>query len=311
MVDVVFDRNFSFSSSGGGLWAQNMVTIIRGQFIRNRSYCPISPVPVIPIACNGGGGFYATGTIPIPGLAMMPHLTVSGSRFIGNLAGEQGGGLQINGDATINNSTLTDNVAQRGGAMAVGTLLNSLIKDRISAANTVQLMDVGAQMSSVEVTNTILTDNVARQSGGGIAVGDGSNLTLNNTVVSGNSAPQGREAVAQPGSFVDVDNSNTIGYGENPGVVGFAPGPTDTVAPQPPPDPVPDASLPPPPPVTAQLPPSTEEIPPPAQEPPPQAELPPQPNAGNPSDAGNAGNAGPGNAGNARNYELLSGNVRD
>jgi hypothetical protein len=254
MVDVVFDRNFSFSSSGGGLWAQNIVTIIGGRFIRNRSYCPISPVSVIPVACNGGGGFYATGTIPIPGLAMRPHLSVSGSRFIGNLAGEQGGGLQINGDATINNSTLTDNVAQRGGAMAVGTLLNSLIKDRIAAANTVQLMDAGAQMSSVEVTNTILTDNVARQSGGGIAVGDGSNLTLNNTVVSGNSAPQGMEAVAQPGSFVDVDNSNTIGYGENPGVVGFAPGPTDTVAPQPPADPVPDASLPPPPPVEELVP---------------------------------------------------------
>ncbi len=83
-------------------------------------------------------------------------------------------------------------------------------------------------MSSVEVTNTILRDNVATVSGGGIIVGDGSDLTLNNTVVSGNSAPRGREAVAQPGSFVDVDNFNTIGYGGNPGVVGFTPGPTDT-----------------------------------------------------------------------------------
>ncbi|HEX2243470.1 MAG TPA: hypothetical protein VHK27_09500, partial [Gammaproteobacteria bacterium] len=229
MVDVVFDRNFSFSSSGGGLWAQNIVTIIRGRFIRNRSYCPISPVSVIPVACNGGGGFYATGTIPTPGATTIPHLTVDGSTFAGNLADENGGGLQVDGQATINDSTLADNVAQQGGAMAVGTQLASIIKERLDTANTMQpsLHAAQAAQSSVQVTNTILTDNVATISGGGIVVGDGSDLTLNNTVVSGNTAPQGPEAFAEADSFVDTDAFNTFGQDGNDGLVGFVPGPTD------------------------------------------------------------------------------------
>jgi hypothetical protein len=243
--NVVLDRNVSFSSSGGGLWAQNIVAINGSQFIRNQSFCP----PPFGLAlCNGGGGYYATGAIPIPGLAMVPQLTINGSMFVGNLAGARGGGLQINGDARINDSTLADNRAQQGGAMAVGTQLANIINDRLGAVSTQRSFaaNMDAQTASVVVTDTTLTDNVAAVSGGGIIVGDESDLTLNNTVVSGNTAPRGREAVAQPGSFVDADNFNTIGYGDNPGVVGFEPGPTDTVAPQPPADPTPDA-LPPPP----------------------------------------------------------------
>jgi hypothetical protein len=53
---------------------------------------------------------------------------------MGNVAGEQGGGLQIDGEATINDSTLTDHVAKQGRAMAVGTLLANVIKERLGVA---------------------------------------------------------------------------------------------------------------------------------------------------------------------------------
>ena len=276
MVDAVLDDNRSVGS-GGGVWAQNIATIIRSRFVRNRSVCPPAAIPTV---CNGGGGFYATGTIPTPGATTVPHLTVDGSTFAGNLADENGGGLQVNGQATINDSTLADNVAQQGGAMAVGTQLASIIKERLDAANTMQpsLHAAQAVQSNVQVTNTILTDNVATISGGGIVVGDGSDLTLNNTVVSGNTAPQAPEALAEAGSFVDTDAFNTFGQDGNAGVVGFVPGPTDTVAAQPPPDPTPDA---PPPPVEELLspieqPPLVEEPPPSLiEETPPVEELPP------------------------------------
>jgi hypothetical protein len=57
VFDVALDGNRAFGS-GGGFWAQDIVTIVRSRFSRNRSFCaPISA----PAACSGGGGFYATG----------------------------------------------------------------------------------------------------------------------------------------------------------------------------------------------------------------------------------------------------------
>jgi parallel beta-helix repeat protein len=243
LIDVVLGGNRSFGN-GGGLWAQNIATVVGSSFLQNRSFCP---APSLSAACGaGGGGFYASGQI-MAGQVVLPSLNVNSSTFTGNLAGEQGGGLQVNGDATVNDSTLADNVAQQGGALAVGTVLADIINDNLRASSAQRSLAAmqSAQIASVELNNTTLTDNVASERGGGIIVGDASDLTLNNTVVSGNIAPQGREAVAQPGAFVDANNFNTIGYGGNPGVVGFAPGPTDIVAPQPPPDPTPGEPAPP------------------------------------------------------------------
>ena len=98
-------------------------------------------------------------------------------------------------------------------------------------------VSAASESSSVAVTGSVLTDNVATERGGGLIVGGGSTLTLNTTVVPGNVAPQGREAVVQPGSIVAADNANTIGYGGNAGIVGFTLGPSDTIAAQPPLDP--------------------------------------------------------------------------
>jgi len=284
MADVVLDGNRAYGT-GGGFWAQNSVISIRSQFVRNRSFCIPSFSPMV---CNGGGGFYATG-FAVPGATNVPHLTVDDSKFTGNAAGEDGGGLQVKGEATVSNSTFADNAAQQGGAMAIGTQLANIIKERLRAANTVQRSSaaaISAQTSSVVMTNTTLTDNVARQSGGGIAIGDGSDITLTNTVVSGNRAPQAPEVLAEPGSFVDTDAFNTFGQGGNAGVAGFVPGATDTVAAQPPPDPTPGV---PPTPLTAGLtpppppPPADGTQPPPS---PPQEPPPPSDDNGQPDDNG-------------------------
>jgi parallel beta-helix repeat protein len=310
MADVVLNGNRAYGT-GGGFWAQNTVISIRSQFVRNQSFCFPSFSPMV---CNGGGGFYASG-FAVPGATNVPHLTVDNSKFTGNAAGEDGGGLQIKGEATVSNSTFADNAAQQGGAMAIGTQLANIIKERLRAANTVQRSSaaaIGAQTSSVVMTNTTLTDNVARQSGGGIAIGDGSDITLNNTVVSGNRAPQAPEALAEPDSFVDTDAFNTFGQGGNAGVVGFAPGPTDTVAAQPPPDPTPGvpptpptAGLTPPPPLDQPPPPPLDQpppppldqpLPPPVDQPPPTLEQPqplPEDNSGPGDNSGPEDNGQP------------------
>ncbi len=273
MTNVAFNANRALGS-GGGFWAQNIVTVTNSTFAGNRGFCPPSRVPII---CNGGAGFYSAGQ-PFAGQVAPATLLVNRSTFTANAADGQGGGLQVNGSATVNDSTLADNVAQQGGAMAVGTLLAKIINDALPAAKTAQstwTVAASAPPASVVITNTTLTDNVATISGGGLVVSDGSDLTLNDSVVSGNTAPQGREAVAQAGSFVDVDNANTIGFGGSAGVVGFAPGPTDNIAAQPPADPTPAA---PPPPVgTLAPPPSAAKPPPPGVAPSPPTPSDPQP----------------------------------
>lgn len=233
LIDVVLDNNHS-AGNGGGFWAANNVTVVDSSILQNRSFCP---PPSLSAACNGGGGFYVPGQITA-GQVVLPSLTINGSTINGNRAGEQGGGLQINGDATINDSTLAGNAAQQGGAIAVGTILADIINDSLRTSNAPQSLVAmqSAQIGSVELNNTTVTGNVATERGGGIIIGEGSSVTLSNTVVSGNSAPEGREAVAQPGSFVDADNFNTIGFGGDPGVVGFEPGPTDIVDSQSPED---------------------------------------------------------------------------
>jgi hypothetical protein len=219
IINVIFDGNFALGT-GGGFWATNIIVIINTRFIRNRSFCRCPPglfcAAVVRPECRGGGGFYDTGPIILP--TVLPSLTVQASTFEENFADQSGGGLQICGEATIEDSVLTDNTASVGGAVAI------------------------AEDTSVEMTDTTLTDNTATASGGGITINTGSDITLNNTVVSGNTAPVGPEAVARPGSDVVANAENTIGFGGEAGVVGFTPGPSDIVAPQPPADPVPDVA---------------------------------------------------------------------
>lgn len=235
-INVVFDRNFSFYGSGGGIWAQNVVIIRGGRFFRNRSFCSLLPNAPECRDTNGGAVFYAAGPDPITDLQPIPSLTIDNSTFSANTASGTGGGVMVCGEATISESIFADNTAEQGGALSID-----------------------ADGSSVELIDTTMTDNVATESGGGIVIGEGTDLTLNNTVVSGNFAPQAREAIAEPGSFVDADNFNTIGHSGVPGVVGFTPGPTDTQAPQPPPAP----------PITDPAPPAPPVAPPPAPQPPP------------------------------------------
>ena len=238
-INVRFDGNFSFYGSGGGIWAQNIVVIIRNRFSRNRSFCSILPDAPACVDVNGGGVFYASGPDPITDLQPIPSLTIGDSTFVSNIASGTGGGVMVCGDAAISDSIFADNAAEQGGGLSID--------------------DEG---SSVELTDSTMTDNTATESGGGIFIADGTALTLNNTVVAGNFAPRAREAIAEPGSFVDADNFNTIGHSDIHGVVGFTPGPSDIVAEQPPPAPPIADPAPPAPPVAVPPPPPTPETPP-------------------------------------------------
>ncbi len=269
LIDTVLDGNRSFGS-GGGLWAQNIVTIIRSKFSRNRSECPPPPTPGV---CNGGGGIYTPGQV-IPGQAVPSSFKVESSEFEANTAGKNGGGLQVNGMANINDSVLADNSAQQGGAMAVGIVALARFLGAGSVTQQSLRLNIAAQPASVMVTNTTLTDNRASVSGGGIAISNGSDLTLINAVVSGNSAPQAPEAIAQGDAIVVTNANNEFGTSGEPGVVGIPVGVTDTVLEVAPPDPIEDL---PPLPLEPEPLPERQPLPEPQPEPLPESQPEPEP----------------------------------
>jgi hypothetical protein len=86
------------------------------------------------------------------------------------------------------------------------------------------------------VTNRTITGNTATSRGGSIYYAQGyeSGLDLNRTILSGNSAPIGREAfVGATNPEVQVGNFTIFGHNGRSGVEGFSPGTTDIVPSQP------------------------------------------------------------------------------
>jgi hypothetical protein len=119
----------------------------------------------------GGGGILNSGT-----------LTVTNSTITGNL-GDAGGGIANGGTATVTNSTITLNVSGAGGGILNSgtlTLTNSTL-----AGNSVGISGSG--------------------SGGGIA-NNGGTLTVMNSLIDGNGAPDGG-GIANLGGTLTLTNS--------------------------------------------------------------------------------------------------------
>ncbi|GLS27691.1 choice-of-anchor Q domain-containing protein [Marinibactrum halimedae] len=121
---------------------------------------------------NNRSGFHGGGVMSGNG-----ELIISDSTFDGNAAEGSGGGLLIaSGDTQILNSTFSGNDGDVGGA-------------------------ISSNGANVIVTGSTLTGNNAKQSGGGIK----GMVTLHNSIVSGNSAPNETNIGAYSGSHNVVD----------------------------------------------------------------------------------------------------------
>ena len=162
-------------------------------------------------------GNQATGT---PGNGGALHNTgisdtnVTGSTFINNIAGSEGGALwnQAGGTMTVNASTVTGNEAQgndssngggglfnNGGTLIVSgaTLVNNNSATGTSGSGGGILSTDG----DVTVTdpNTTVNSNIANRAGGGIEIIDGS-LTLQDVSLNSNNAGVAPNASASPGN---------------------------------------------------------------------------------------------------------------
>lgn len=142
--------------------------------------------------------------------------TIKYSTFSGNTASGGGGGVHASRYTTVNitNSTLSGNSAgDYGGALKTS---GSGDTDR----------------AHVTCSNCTITGNSADKQGGGIYMHKYADLTLSNTIVSGNHATKGDDNLRthSDSSNINLDSNNLFGYSGTSGVGGSAsPGSTDIV----------------------------------------------------------------------------------
>ena len=129
-----------------------------------------------------------------------------------------GGGLFSNGDATLNNSTVSGNTTQRGGG-GIASYSTLTITDSVISNNTTQYHGGGILIrdGSLNMTNTLVIDNTQTRYavgcssclGGGINK-EGGTITLTDSTITGNSAGlEGGGLATRSGSSAGITLVNT------------------------------------------------------------------------------------------------------
>jgi hypothetical protein len=179
---------------------------------------------------GSGGGIHNYGTLVLLGTAVT-----------GNEA-QFGAGLVNRGTATIRRSTISGNridaqygYESAGGIGNLGTL--TLVNSTVSANEAPAY--AGGIYSGNNGTLTILSSTVTGNAlvaslpyfpkpGGGVAIFSGT-LTLQRSIVSGNTARKGREIYADADVVVRTNDFNVFGREGDAGISGFTTGSTDIV----------------------------------------------------------------------------------
>jgi fibronectin-binding autotransporter adhesin len=184
---TISDSNISHNtaaSSGGGFWSggQGAVTITNSTIDNNSADAP------------GGGAFFLTSTVT--------DLFLSGTSVSGNASADNGGGFvsSATGAITLSDVTIDDNHADGGvgGAFRLDDGTTLTISGNSSISRNVSSLSAGGFFTStsgaISITGTHIDDNTANGGGccGGFEIGSGTDLTIANTSISGNTSPSGR-----------------------------------------------------------------------------------------------------------------------
>jgi CHRD domain len=208
------------------------------------------PAITSPITINGGGGATIAGNnssfrvIAILGAAggslTLNGVTVTGGNASGQGPAGFGGGLfNFAGTLRLNGSVVTDNAASSaGGGIASGTMgpgpgATLTLNNSEVSWNTVPPTGMGGggilSISGTLTVNNSTIDHNSGSGGGGIASGNGqgggggSFITINNTVISGNSATGGEQtggAGVSNGGTLQMNNTQLTGNDAGDGVGG-------------------------------------------------------------------------------------------
>jgi hypothetical protein len=165
------------------------------------------------------------------GSATLTNSTLSGNAVSSRFRGNGGGAANVRGSLTLTNSTVSDNSASHssGGVdnyQGTVTLTNSTIsgntaKDGGGASNAVLGLippDGAVGFSKMVFVNSSVSGNTAASKGGGVyssgllTGGLRSDVVLNRTLISGNTAPNGAEVYQLSGGVVTANNFNLFGH---------------------------------------------------------------------------------------------------
>ncbi len=205
----------NFAQSGGGIYSFGPLTLIESKVIDNTaSYggggISNNYAPTVVLSCTiagnsallgDGGGIAAWGS--------NGTLSVTGSTFDDNTAGERGGGIYSLHDVTLTDVVVSRNSAQQGGGILT---FGGLSMTRSNASNNTASTSNGGGIYSQQgltITASAIVDNSA-SSGGGIA--SFGRLIATDSEISRNSATAGNGGgiFATGGGFPDAEAAMLI-----------------------------------------------------------------------------------------------------
>lgn len=169
---AIFDSVISGSSAqnGGAIFNGGSLSITRTNITGNSA------------SLYGGGIYNAV------------DLTVTDSTVSGNTSVYSGGGIYNSGNATITNSTITENTAAKyGGGLANSSAVANSTTGSVSIVNSMITYNAAYKGGALHngydlsVTSSTISNSTAKY-GGGLFTDDTSNTTLTGTTLSGNTA---------------------------------------------------------------------------------------------------------------------------
>jgi predicted outer membrane repeat protein len=223
---TVSDSTFS-GNSGGGIYNGGM-GFGGTAIVTNSTFVGNTTAGAGNSADNGGGIYNAWASV----------LAVSDSTFSSNSAGQHGGGIYSDGDATVGNSTFAGNSAQFGGGITGGDGAVAVSDSTFSGNNAhygggIYGFDSPIRVSNstfignhansgggidassgLILSNSTFFDNIATGSGGAITGGNGA-VAVSDSTFSGNNAHYGGGIYASWGSTVHTStfSGNSADYG--------------------------------------------------------------------------------------------------
>ena len=240
-IDDMTIANGSSTGSGGG--------------ILNNGTLDLSGVTVSGNTANGGGGIDNEGTLNIANSTITGNTSTQGDgggiysdgdvvisdSTVGNNSAPEAGGIECRGTLTVIDSTFSGNTAtgsDGAGAIepfSIATITNSTISGNSATTGNGGGIETIVSQVTVTITNSTLSGNSApAHGGGGIWTTGSDTITLNNTIVAGNTANAAPDVDNSGGTV--IASSSLIGDGTDSGItvtasnhdlVGTAASPTD------------------------------------------------------------------------------------
>jgi predicted outer membrane repeat protein len=174
-------------------------------------------------AQNGGAIYQNSGTLTLASVVLSGNtathdggaiasiggtLTMSGSEFDNNVAANRGGGLIASGlSTTLSAVTFNANQAKQGGGVYASSGTVALTNVTLSGnAGTNQGGGVYAG-TTVTLLNVTLANNTSGSGGGVYTTGNGSQVTMSNTLFSANSGGNANKSLSSGGNNLSTDST--------------------------------------------------------------------------------------------------------